>query len=470
MNEQKSTFCFFKALLVIPVFISVFLSIVPFSPARAAEKVYIPVGKARTKKTIIAFPEIRLKTEKNPTSGQNTMASSLAKTLSETVLHDLTFMDLFSFLEPSAFVEPPTAGIALNSFKFSDWTGIGAEFLIKSEITIDPDQTIAFEAHLYDTFGAKQILAKRYLAPTTELKAIAHSFANDVVEVLTGLPGIFQTKIAMSCDHSGKKEIYIMNYDGTEVKQVTRHLSIAFAPAWSPDGTRIAYSLFTRHANNVKNIDLYEFNFTTNTVRMLSNRQGMNSGAAYSPDGKSMAVTLSYRGNPEIFLLNSTTRAIDQLTKSFGFDVDPAWSPDGKEIAFVSSRTGMPMIFTMNLGDKQAQRLTYAGQYNATPTWSFKKNKIGFAGWIEKSFDIFIMNPDGTHIERLTKNQGNNEDPFFSPDGNFLAFSSNRTGQKNIYVMNSDGTYVKRLTYGLGNCVSPKWSNPPVSKLSASQD
>ncbi len=433
--------------------------------AKASEKVYLPVGKARTKKTVLAFPEIRLKNSIG--LPKSSTLSSLSKTLSETILKDLNFMDLFRFLESSAFIENPSqGGMTLDQFKLSDWTTLGVEFLIKSEVSMDTHQNLIFEVHLYDTFGAKQVLAKRYLASMQEVKAIAHSFANDVVQTLTGIPGIFQTKIAMSCDHSGKKEIYMMNYDGTEVKQITHHRSIAFAPAWSPDGSRIAYSLFTRHSNNIKNIDLYEFNFTTNTVRMLSGRQGINSGAAYSPDGKSIAMTLSYLGNPEIFLLNLDSKSLVKMTKSFGFDVDPAWDTSGKKMAFVSSRTGMPMIFTMNVEDKSVQRLTYAGRYNATPTWSSQKNKIGFAGWIDKSFDIFIMNADGTNIERITKNQGNNEDPFFSPDGNFLVFSSNRTGQKNIYLMNIDGTFVKRLTYGLGNCVSPKWSNPPVANIS----
>jgi TolB protein len=419
----------------------------------AADQVYIPIGSARTKKTVLAFPKIR---------SQNQMSLNLAKTLAETISRDLDFMDLFKFLNPAAFVEDESkTGITAESFKISNWTGIGAEFLIKSSVSIEPNQILAFETYLYDTFGAKQVFAKRYLAPIKDVRIIAHTFANDVVQTLTGLPGIFLTKIAMTCDLTGKKEIYVMNFDGTEAKQVTRHRSIAFAPAWSPDGTRIAYSLFTRHANNIKNIDLYEFNFITSTVRMLSNRKGINSGAAYSPDGKKIAVTLSFSGNPEIFMLDLDNRTVKQSTKSFGFDVDPAWSPDGKKLAFVSARTGVPMVFTMNADGSQPQRLTYAGKYNATPTWSPQNNKIGFAGWIDKSFDIFIMNPDGTNIERLTKNQGGNEDPFFSPDGNFIVFSSNRTGQKNIYMMNVDGTFVKRLTYGLGNCVSPKWSNPP---------
>jgi TolB protein len=424
--------------------------------ALSSENRYISVGTAQTKKAVIAFPEVR---------SNDVMTGLLGKSISDIVQKDLQFMSLFNFLSPSSFIENPTqAGILPETFKLNEWAAIGTEFLLKTSLVKGPEQTLAFETHVYDVAAAKQIFSKRYIAPVSDLKNLAHNFANDVMQNLTGMPGIFLTKIAMSCDKSGKKEIYMMNYDGTDVKQVTHHRSIAFGPAWSPDGTRLAYSLITRHSDNNKNIDLYEFNFANNTVRLLSDKIGINSGAAYAPDGKKIALTLSYLGNPEIFILDTTTRKITRVTRSYGFDVDPSWSPDGESLTFVSSRTGRPMVFSSKADGTKIQRLTFAGRYNATPTWSPRNNKIGFAGWIDKSFDIFIMNPDGTTIERLTKNQGNNEDPFFSPDGNFILFSSNRTGQKNIYLMNVDGTFVKRLTYGLGNCVAPKWSTPVVSK------
>jgi TolB protein len=416
-----------------------------------AETAYIPVGKAATKKTVLAFPSVLT----------DPAIQSFAKQIADTVKNDLDFMDLFRFLAPSAFVENPSAaGITMGTFKFPDWQGIGAEFLIKAKLSRD-GANYALEGYLYDVNAASQILGKRYLATANDVKTLGHTFANQIVETLTGLPGIFLTKIAMSCDRTGKKEIYVMNFDGTDVKQITKHRSVAFSPAWSPDGTKIAFSLIRKHQNNVKNIDLYEFDFASETIKMLSNRKGINSGAAYSPDGGKIALTMSFLGNPEIFTLDPNTNTVARLTSSFGFDVDPAWSPDGKSLAFVSSRSGMPMVYNMSLDGTKTQRLTYAGRYNATPTWSPKNNKLGFAGWLDGHFDIFIMNPDGTNIERLTKNQGNNEDPHFSPDGNFVVFSSNRTGQQNVYAMNIDGTFVKRLTYGLGNCVSPKWSNPP---------
>ena len=178
---------------------------------------------------------------------------------------------------------------------------------------------------------------------------------------------------------------------------------------------------------------------------MLSNRKGINSGAAYSPDGtQDRAHDELPRQSRDLHARSRRRTTVTRLTKSFGFDVDPSWSPDGEELAFVSSRTGMPDGLQHERGRHRRDSAS-PSPAATTPRRPGRRrnNKIGFAGWIDGHFDVFIMNPDGTNIERLTKDQGNNEDPHFSPDGDFVVFSSNRTGSKNIYVMNVDGTFVK---------------------------
>ena len=419
----------------------------------AEDAPYIPVGAAKSKKVTLAYA---------PVLGE----SSIGKTIVDTVTENLQFMGSFTFLPATTFTEGSGAGLTPDRFKYSDWTAIGTEILIKSQVTLQ-DGKIHLQSYVYDVPRTKELFAKKYIGDSNRAKLIAHTFSNDLVKALTGLPGIFLTKIAMVCERrKGVKEIFIMDFDGSDVKQVTQHRSTAMAPSWNPDGTKLAYSLFTRNSKNIKNQDLYELDFLTQRVRLLSNRRNHNLGAVYSPDGRSLAVAMNFQaGNMDVYLYDLASSNVSRLTRSIGDDVDPTWSPDGRQIAFTSTRSGGSFIYIMpsdpSLGDSQAKRIQFAGSFNASPTWAPTGSKIAFASWVDRGFDIFMMNPDGTRLERLTRNQGSNEDPHFSPDGNFLVFSSTRAGKKNVYVMNVDGTFVKRLTYGVGSCEAPKWSQPP---------
>lgn len=416
--------------------------------ARAEEPmININVGEARTKKSIVAFPTLQAAND----------AEGVVRSIREVTMEDLAFSGLFDFMNPAAFVEPAGAGILPGSFKMTDWSSIGAEFVMKGKGTTE-GKNINLELYLYSTASGKQMLAKRYKAGSDSARKVAHTIANDVMFALTGKKGPFTSKLAFVSDKTGRKEIYLMDYDGYNPIKVTSRFSHAMAPAWRPDGKQLAFTAITKNTTNVRNHNLFTYDLASGKITMLSNKSGINSGAAYHPNNDtSMALTMSFPGNPEIFTMNTNTKVVQRLTNSFGLDVDPAWSPDGKQIAFVSDRSGRPMVYKMDASGANVQRLTYAGHYNATPTWSPIGNKIAFAGWDAGKFDIFIMNPDGSSIERLTKNMGNNEDPDFAPDGYFLVYSSNRKGKKNLYITNVDNTVHRQITSDFGNCEAPKW-------------
>lgn len=425
------------------------LLLLPLLPARADEPlVRINVGEARTRKTILAFPSI-------PAAGD---AEGKLRSAREIVMEDLAFSGLFDFLNPSAFIEDPgKAGVAPGTFKMTDWSSIGAEFLLKAKGSMEGGSA-NLEFYLYAVQSGKPLLAKRYKAGAESIRKMAHTISNDVMLALTGKKGPFTAKIAFVSDKTGKKEVYIMDYDGFNPVKITSRFSHAMAPAWSPDGKKLVFTAITKNAKNVRNHNLFLYDLPSGKINMLSNRQGINSGAAYSPNGAHLALTMSFPGNPEIFLMDPESKVVQRLTNSYGLDVDPSWSPDGKWLAFVSDRSGRPMVYKMEVSGANVQRLTYAGHYNATPTWSPQGNKVAFAGWDAGKFDIFIMNPDGTNIERLTKNMGNNEDPDFAPDGYFIVYSSNRKGKRNLYLTNVDNTVHRQITSDFGNCEAARWS------------
>ncbi len=417
-----------------------------FNSSAFAQSTYLSVGNAKTKKPVIALIETN--------AASNALA--LSAQIQKTIDNDLNFIELFKMLPSAGFAQ--TKINAAADVKYPEWIKSGADFVVYSSTKLEKSGLI-FELHVAGMGKNQEVLAKRYTAETSDAKTLAHSAANDIVQLITGKKGIFLTKILFACDKTGKKEIYTMNFDGSDIRQITKIKSITMAPAWNSNGTKIAFSVFNKHSDNNKNLDLFQYDFASGKLELLSNKKGINSGAAYHPDGKRLALTLSFNGNPDIYFLDIASRVATPFTKSIGFDVDPAFSPDGSKIAFVSSRAGKPMVYVapvLNAAD--AKRLTYAGSYNATPSWSPDAKKLVFAGWIDGRFDLFTINVDSMQIDRLTKNEGNNEDPSYSPDGNFITFSSNRSNGKNIWVMSADGNSAKRLTFGMGSCVSPKWS------------
>lgn len=410
---------------------------------------YIPVGQAKSKKPLVAIQADEF----------DEKLRAAEKEISSTLDRDLKYINSFELLNPSSFSDLSRSSRP-GSFAFDGWKTLKTDYLFKYQLSKSPEG-VSINGTLFTVSTEKAILAKIWSAKISDSKKLAHTIADDLIKAITGDDGIFRSKIVSVCDRTGKKELYLMDFDGSNLLQLTKHRSLTMSPAFSPDGSKISYSLIAKNRKNIKNTNLYELDLKTKVVKLISDRTGINSGACYHPDGSRIALTMSFLGNPEIFIFDPKDKSVARITKHSGIDVDPNFSPTGKELTFVSNRDGKSMIYKMNADGKNVTRLTFAGEYNATPAWSPTGKKVVFSSWVDKKFDIFIMNSDGTQLERLTKNQGNNEDPSFSPDGNFIVFSSTRSDgkTKNIYTMSIDGTQEKRLTFGAGNCVSPRWTN-----------
>jgi TolB protein len=436
----------------------------------ASGKIYINVGQAKVKKSLLALPGFQYYG-----SAANKSHLQLGQDLFNVVSNDLNVSGFFTFIKSDAFLEDtskvglrPAPG-ASNGFNFASWKVIGTEFLVRAGYRVNGDK-ISLETYLYYVPQAKNIFAKTYEGKRNDVRKIAHTFANDIIESLTGKKSFFLSKVVVSSNkgaHGGGKEIWIMDWDGANPKKVTNHRSIAISPTWSPDGKKIAYTAYAYHKRaKMRNADLFLYDLTNTKRWLVSYRKGINSGAHFTPDGKNILLTISKKGNPDIYKIDLNGKNLRQVT--FGprgaMNVEPAMSPDGKKIAFSSTRGGRPMIYVMNANGRNIQRVTTAGRYNASPAWSPDGKKIAFAGYDKGHFDIFIMNTDGTSLQRLTSAKkangkwADNENPSFSPDGRNIMFVSNRTGHNQIYVINTDGTNERRITVDRHSYFQPKWS------------
>ena len=187
----------------------------------------------------------------------------------------------------------------------------------------------------------------------------------------------------------------------------------------------------------------------------------MNTGAAWSPDGKQIAVTLSKDGNPEIYLLQASDGSIvRRVTNDRAIDTSPAWSPDGSQLAFVSDRNGGPQIFVVSAAGGTPRQVSFNGSYNTTPTWSPRPGKhiLAYTTREGGTYDIVTLDLDTKAMTRITQNEGSNEEPSFSPNGRAIAFA--RTGQ-GVFVANADGTG-KAVKIWSGSATGVDWGPAPA--------
>lgn len=433
----------------------------------ADNTIYIKLGDGQTKKSLLALPPLNYlgASNKNPEVGVEVF---------NVISNDLSVSSYFDFVSQKAFLEN-TATASLRpttidpkGFKFESWSTIGAEFLIKIGYTV-VDKQLEIETYLYQVSQAKLIVAKKYKGPASAARRIAHSFANDVLEALTGKTGMFLSKFVATSDRAGGnfREVYVMDWDGTQVEKISNHKTISLSPAWSFDGKKIAYTAYViRTKTKMRNADMFIYELDSGKRFLTSYRQGMNSGASFAPDNKHIYLTLSQGQSPDIYKMAYDGTIVSRVTTgpNGAMNVEPTVSADGSKIAFSSDRPGRPMIYTMNVDGSNVKRITYAGVFNSTPSWSPDGKKIAFAGQSDDHFDIFVMDADGTNMVRLTSAKkpngrwSSNEDPSFSPDGRFVVYTSNRTGKNQIYISTIDGNEERRITMDNNNYYKPKWS------------
>ena len=261
-------------------------------------------------------------------------------------------------------------------------------------------------------------------------------------------PDRSSTTIAFTSERDGNMEIYLMDTDGSVVHRLTTNPAEDYWPTWSPDGTQIAFA-----SNQDGDFDIFVINVADILLnagnpepRRLTQEDGNDLEPAWSPDGSKIAFMVHQANQSDVYTMKPDGSARIRLTEGTGSNYLPKWSPDGSKIVFVSERDGNPEIYTMNTDGSAQTRLTDNPADDRYPAWSSQGDYISFYSDRDGHKELYRINADGQNPLPLTDDNAAVWVSDWSPDGNQIAFTSKRDGNREIYLMDTDGSNLRRLT------------------------
>ena len=438
----------------------------------------------------LAGQQINVQIEKNPGKPHVAVpdfrasgtATPLIAAFNTTVANDLQSSPVVNFVPKTLYplqipqqptdliagTAPPSRGtVSIQGNRLTDWSlppvttnylgiGYGAE---------NRGMFVAF-GWLYSTtptlpsLQQAQVFGKVYTASLDEAGAIdaGHRYAADILAQFGG-KSLVGTRIVFVSDRSGSKEIWVMNWDGTGQRQLTRYGSISSFPSASPDGRIVA---FTTWANGSPAIQMFSLD-TGRKLPFYNQRASVNTSVTFTPDSKRVIFSSTAAGGPaQLYMTNADGSNFHRITASGAIEIEAKINPKtGTDLVDVSGRSGFPQVYRMSLEGTDVQRVS-AGTGEATnPSWSPDGAHIAFAwtrGFEPGNYNIFVMDVASQQTTQLTANEGRNENPNWAPDGAHIVYASKRGRQSQLWVMNADGTGKHQITQS-GSNEKPFWVN-----------
>jgi TolB protein len=365
--------------------------------------------------------------------------------LSAIIRADLERSGVFKVIDARQAISD-SAPIDLAAFKAS-----GADALVVGSVQRLADGRFQVRYKLLDTVKQTQLSQKSDAINARTARLEAHQIADDVYEKLTGVRGIFSTRIAYVKEDRGSHDyrLVVADADGESEQLAARGKEPIISPAWSPDGTKVAYVSF-----EMRKPIIYVQNLMTGQRTVVANEKGSNSAPSWSPDGTKLALSLSKTGNTQIYIVNADGSGLRRVSNSNGIDTEPQFSADGQSIYFTSDRSGGPQIYKMSVNGGQATRVTFNGSYNISPRVSPDGKTLAWISQREGGFSLYAMDLASGQEQRLAVGA---TEPSFSPNGKYIMYATKAGGRVALAVVSVDGRVKQNLTTQAGNIREPSW-------------
>jgi TolB protein len=376
--------------------------------------------------------------------------TALPHSITEIIEQDLTRSGRFRTLFVGGISPLPSEMAQVN---FADWKSRLADALVIGQAQRLPDGRFEVRFRLLDVQKQVQLGGFVYTLTAAQVRLTAHKIADFVYEKLTGERGVFSTRIAYVVKQGERFELRVADADGQNAQSILASREPIMSPAWSPDGTRMAYVSF----QNKKPI-LFVQNLTaTRQPAPVAAYRGSNSAPAWSPDGKTLAAVLTRDGTSQIYLMNPDGSNLRKLTSSSGaIDTEPFFTPDGQSIYFTSDRGGSPQIYRIPATGGEPTRITFDGDYNVSPRVSPDGKTLAYISRINGRFQLMAMDLENRQTQALTEGP-RDESPTFAPNGRIVLYASDVDNRGVLAAVSSDGRFKQRLGIQAADIREPSW-------------
>ncbi len=435
MNTRTTT-------LFTPIGLALALALIVFSVAPARAQLVIEITKGEANATPVAVVPFA-----------NSGAAVGGLDVAAVVDADLARSGRFAPMARADMLARPSSGTQVD---FGDWRLLGVDAIVVGRLLPGTDDEVQIEFEVFDVVRAQQLLAYRIVAEPAQLRTAAHLVADQVYEALTGTPGVFATRIAyVSKDGSSGSEryrLFVADADGENALAVFDSPAPIMSPSWSPAGHRLAFVSFQDERSAI-----YVQELATGEQTRVSARQGVNSAPAWSPDGNKLALALSdANGDLDIHVLNVGTQELQQVTRSRGIDTEPVWSRDGRTLYFTSDRAGGPQIYRADVYSGKTERVTFEGAYNARPRLSPDESRLAMVHNDGGNYRIAVLDLRTRALQVLTDGRLD-ESPSFAPNGSMIIYATQEQGTGVLAAVAVDGSVQQRLASSGRDVREPVW-------------
>jgi TolB protein len=370
---------------------------------------------------------------------------------------DLKRSGRFAPIDEAKMLQKPTDG---KDVDFQDWSFLGVEAIVVGTVVQKGANVYTLRFQLFDTFRREQLIGYEMPASRGNMRGAAHRAADMIYEKLTGIKGVFGTKVAyVTAEQQGKKRLYsliVSDQDGENEHTIMESADPIMSPAWSPDSRQLAYVSFEGNKSSI-----FIQTLRSGNRFQVSNKPGINGAPSFSPDGRKLVVTLGgVDGNPDIHIVDITSRQSKRLTTHRAIDTEGTWSPDGRYIYFTSDRSGGPQVYRMPANGGTPERITFEGSYNARPRLSPDGKKLAMVHNDRGNYRIAVMELDNKNLLVLSSGQ-QDESPSFAPNSDILIYATRQRRDGVLETVSADGLIRQKMESGQGDVREPVWSPYP---------